>query len=74
MLFVVADEPAVDEVGAAGDVGAFFGGEEGYDAGYIVYGAEAAEGDVVEQGVELGLVGQERGVDRGVDGRRGLRC
>ncbi len=53
---VVADEAAVDDVGGAGDVGGFVGGEEGGEAGYFFGCAEAAERDVGEEGVELGLV------------------
>ena len=71
MLVVVADEAAVDDVGGAGDVGGFVGGEEGDEAGDLFGLAHAAERDVGEEGVELGLVVEQLGVDGGDDGAGG---
>ena len=42
LLVVVADEAAVEEVGASGDVGSVVGCEEGGDAGDLLGLAEAA--------------------------------
>jgi hypothetical protein len=54
------EHAAVDVQGVAGDVGGFFGGEEGYGVGDIGVGAHAAEGDVLGHGRFL-VVGEDGG-------------
>src|SRR6202021_3099324 len=63
LLVVVAGESAVYGEGGAVDVGCSVGGEEGYEAGDIIGGSEAAERDLREEGVELGLIFEQRLVD-----------
>ena len=64
---IVADEAAVEEVSAAGDVGAVVGGEKrGYASDFFGF-AEAAKRDIGEKRVQLWLVGEQRCVDRCVD-------
>jgi len=56
---IIAHQPTVDEEGGAGYIGCVVGGKEGDHGGDIFGGAEAAEGNVREEGVEFGLVFKE---------------
>ena len=56
LLFIVADQAAIDKVGAAGDVSPLVRSEKSDDAGDVIGRAETAERNVAQQGIQLGFV------------------
>src|ERR1700688_2586135 len=68
LLLIIPEQAAINENCSAGNIAGFVGGQKNRDGGYVARLAEALEGNIFEQSLELHRVVQQRLVDRRFDG------